>query len=84
MRGCSGGRQEQMIPIFISMKDQPAMGAKDSADPICGLANVMKAGGQLTCRIYGLGCCGHILETNHARDAGTALQFRNANTRKER
>jgi hypothetical protein len=34
------------------------MGAKDSADPIC--------------RICGLGCCGHILETNHARDAGTA------------
>jgi hypothetical protein len=72
MRGCSGGRQEQMIPIFISIKDQPAMGAKDSADPICGLANVMKVGGQLTCRICGLGCCGHILETNHARDAGTA------------
>jgi hypothetical protein len=46
MRGCSGGRQEQMIPIFISIKDQPAIGAKDSADPICGLAEVMKAVGQ--------------------------------------
>jgi hypothetical protein len=38
MRGCSGGRQEQMIPIFISIKDQPAMGAKDFVVSVASVA----------------------------------------------